>query len=185
MGPAIKFTNRLVLRVESEAAASHVLDLYKRNIDCFERFEPTRPASFYTEDYHRVSLHREYIAYLSGSFIRYYIYEGEHPSTIIGSINVNFYTLPHQQFAEIGYKIDHSYQNKGYAFEACEAVIDVIKASYNMKKLYARIHPENEASKHLATKLGFAPIGIEKNAANILGKDVDLIRYCLDISSTQ
>ena len=74
MGPLIKYTNRLILRVENESKAKQVLDLYLRNRLPFEQYEPTRPASFYTQDYHWSSLHREYIAYTMGTFLRYYIY---------------------------------------------------------------------------------------------------------------
>ena len=52
MGPLIKYTNRLILRVENESKAKQVLDLYLRNRLPFEQYEPTRPASFYTQDYH-------------------------------------------------------------------------------------------------------------------------------------
>ena len=51
MGPLIKYTNRLILRVENESKAKQVLDLYLRNRLPFEQYEPTRPASFYTQDY--------------------------------------------------------------------------------------------------------------------------------------
>ena len=71
MGPLIKYTNRLILRVENESKAKQVLDLYLRNRLPFEQYEPTRPASFYTQDYHWSSLHREYIAYTMGTFIAY------------------------------------------------------------------------------------------------------------------
>lgn len=46
MGPLIKYTNRLILRVENESKAKQVLDLYLRNRLPFEQYEPTRPASF-------------------------------------------------------------------------------------------------------------------------------------------
>ena len=84
MGPLIKYTNRLILRVENESKAKQVLDLYLRNRLPFEQYEPTRPASFYTQDYHWSSLHREYIAYTMGTFLRYYIYLKDRPDKIIG-----------------------------------------------------------------------------------------------------
>ena len=89
MGPLIKYTNRLILRVENESKAKQVLDLYLRNRLPFEQYEPTRPASFYTQDYHWSSLHREYIAYTMGTFLRYYIYLKDRPDKIIGAINFN------------------------------------------------------------------------------------------------
>ena len=42
MGPLIKYTNRLILRVENESKAKQVLDLYLRNRLPFEQYEPTR-----------------------------------------------------------------------------------------------------------------------------------------------
>ena len=94
MGPLIKYTNRLILRVENESKAKQVLDLYLRNRLPFEQYEPTRPASFYTQDYHWSSLHREYIAYTMGTFLRYYIYLKDRPDKIIGAIISIFFAPP-------------------------------------------------------------------------------------------
>ena len=118
MGPLIKYTNRLILRVENESKAKQVLDLYLRNRLPFEQYEPTRPASFYTQDYHWSSLHREYIAYTMGTFLRYYIYLKDRPDKIIGAINFNIFRTSREPYAEIGYKIDALYQNRGIAYEA-------------------------------------------------------------------
>ena len=38
MGPLIKYTNRLILRVENESKAKQVLDLYLRNRLPFEQY---------------------------------------------------------------------------------------------------------------------------------------------------
>ena len=96
MGPLIKYTNRLILRVENESKAKQVLDLYLRNRLPFEQYEPTRPASFYTQDYHWSSLHREYIAYTMGTFLRYYIYLKDSPDKIIGAIKFNNFHTSHE-----------------------------------------------------------------------------------------
>ena len=177
MGPLIKYTNRLILRVENESKAKQVLDLYLRNRLPFEQYEPTRPASFYTQDYHWSSLHREYIAYTMGTFLRYYIYLKDRPDKIIGAINFNIFRTSREPYAEIGYKIDALYQNRGIAYEACEAALYVLEHDYQIHRVDARIHPENIASITLATKLGFRPLQFEPQSANILGHYVDLMRY--------
>ena len=177
MGPLIKYTNRLILRVENESKAKRVLDLYLRNRLPFEQYEPTRPASFYTQDYHWSSLHREYIAYTMGTFLRYYIYLKDRPDKIIGAINFNIFRTSREPYAEIGYKIDALYQNRGIAYEACEAALYVLEHDYQIHRVDARIHPENIASITLATKLGFRPLQFEPQSANILGHYVDLMRY--------
>ena len=175
MGPLIKYTNRLILRVENESKAKQVLDLYLRNRLPFEQYEPTRPASFYTQDYHWSSLHREYIAYTMGTFLRYYIYLKDRPDKIIGAINFNIFRTSREPYAEIGYKIDALYQNRGIAYEACEAALYVLEHDYQIHRVDARIHPENIASITLATKLGFRPLQFEPQSANILGHYVDAV----------
>ena len=177
MGPLIKYTNRLILRVENESKAKQVLDLYLRNRLPFEQYEPTRTASFYTQDYHWSSLHSEYIAYTMGTFLRYYIYLKDRPDKIIGAINFNIFRTSREPYAEIGYKIDALYQNRGIAYEACEAALYVLEHDYQIHRVDARIHPENIASITLATKLGFRPLQFEPQSANILGHYVDLMRY--------
>lgn len=185
MAQLIQQTDRLILKVEDETKARHVLNLYLRNRTNFEQFEPTRPANFYTLDYHATMLRREYIAYNNDSFVRYYIYRTYNTTRIIGSINFNFKFDESRPYAEIGYKIDSLYQNQGIAYEACSAAIKVITSEYNFTRIDARIHPDNIASIKLAEKLGFSPIRIEPKSANVNGKTVDLIRYSLNTSNIQ
>jgi ribosomal-protein-alanine N-acetyltransferase len=179
MGPTVKLTNNLILRVEDESKASRVLDLYLRNRDCFDAFEPTRPETFYTEEYHVLSLRREYKAYMLGTFLRYYIYSRFDDRQIIGAVNFNMFFDGAESYAEIGYKIDHAHQNRGYAYEACKAGIDILSRDYHIYRIDARIHPDNIASLCLANKLGFKYMAFEPQSANIMGRYMDLIRYTL------
>ena len=99
------------------------------------------------------------------------------PDKIIGAINFNIFRTSREPYAEIGYKIDALYQNRGIAYEACEAALYVLEHDYQIHRVDARIHPENIASITLATKLGFRPLQFEPQSANILGHYVDLMRY--------
>lgn len=185
MGPTVKFADNLILKVEDESKAGQVLDLYQRNKEAFECFEPTRPIDFYTQNYHATSLYREHKAYLLGTFLRYYIYLFPNESKIIGSINFNFLNDGNSRFVEMGYKVDVDYQNMGIAYTACLAGMKVIKEDYGITRIDARIHPSNFASKRLAEKLGFKPMYIEPQSAHVNGRYVDLIRYSMDISDIQ
>lgn len=185
MGPTIKFSDNLILKIEDESKAKQVLDLYLRNRACFERFEPTRPDDFYTLEYHRYCLKRELKAYQLGSFLRYYLYLFPDERRIIGSVNFNLLSDGYTHFAEIGYKVDVDYQNMGIAYSACKAGIAVIKQDYGITRIDARIHPKNYASIHLAEKLGFKPLIFEPNSAHVNGKVVDIIRYSLNTSDIQ
>lgn len=185
MGPQIKYTDRLILKVENESNAQAVLNLYLRNKRNFEEFEPTRPNNFYTLEYHTVAMAREAKAYRLGFFLRYYLYKKDDPTFILGAVNFNFMNDSSGPFVEVGYKIDHAYQNMGYAYEACQAAFSIIKQDYHVNRIDARIHPENRQSLRLAEKLGFTYLRLEPQSANILGSYVDLCRYTLDISKIQ
>lgn len=181
MGPLVKYTKRLILCVEDESRAGEVLDLYLRNRLPFEMFEPTRSESFYTKEYHRASLHREYLAYTMGTFLRYYIYVRKNPNKIIGAVNFNIFRDARCAYAEIGYKVDVLYQNTGIAFEACESALQVLRDDYHIYRVDARIHPDNTASLSLASKLGFRPLQFEPQSASIMGHYVDLMRYTKEL----
>lgn len=185
MVPTTKYTKHYILKIEDLSKAKNVLDLYLRNRQTFEQFEPTRPSNFYTKKYHEAMLDREYRMYLMGNFVRYYIYSPANATRIIGAINFNFFNTGNEAYAEVGYKVDSLYQNQGVAYETVSAAIEAVSQHYGVKCFHARIHPANYPSIRLATKLGFQPVRVEPQSANIMGKYEDLIRYCLDISQIQ
>ncbi|MBQ8923977.1 MAG: GNAT family N-acetyltransferase [Lachnospiraceae bacterium] len=185
MGPTTLRTENLILRVENEFKAKEVLDLYTRNKISFDMYEPTRPRNFYTIDYHRAHLRGEYNNYLRGIFLRYYIYTNYRPDRIIGSVNFNIKEDNIGIYAELGYKIDLLYQNRGYACEAVKAGIKVIKEIYNINRIVAHIAPGNKPSLRLAEKLGFEKIGTATLCANIMSQNVYLDSYALNTSDIQ
>lgn len=56
---------------------------------------------------------------------------------------------------ELGYAIGTPFQRKGYATEACEAIITYAREYLDFDGIVCLIEPGNKASKHLAGKLGF------------------------------
>ncbi len=78
---------------------------------------------------------------------------------------------------ELGYMIAPELWNRGYATEVCRFIIDYARENTDFEKLYCRIDERNEASVHLAKKLGFvrnAQIGNERNTG-------ELDRYVLSL----
>ena len=72
---------------------------------------------------------------------------------IIGRVGFNLregYEQP-----ELGFVIKESEQQKGYAFECCEAVLKVGKEEYEFEKVQALVKEGNKASVNLCRKLGF------------------------------
>ncbi len=178
MLPYVTETSRLILHVEREFAAEEVLRLYLRNKDCFDSYEPTRPFDFYTPQFHENALRREFKAFTMGMFARYFMFLQEDPYRIVGSVNFNFKT-EEEPFAEIGYKLDQSLHRQGLMREALIHLIPILHRECGFNRFDARICPTNTASVRLAEGLGFAPFHFEPKSANILGVDVDVMRYSL------
>jgi len=56
---------------------------------------------------------------------------------------------------ELGYLIDPAYRRKGYAYEACSAILDYAFRRLEIDEVSVEIEPSNTASVRLARKLGF------------------------------
>lgn len=60
---------------------------------------------------------------------------------------------------EIGYLIGEKYQNQGYAYEACTAILEYAKENLDFEEVISCIEEGNTASVRLAIKLGFDKAG--------------------------
>ncbi len=77
--------------------------------------------------------------------------------------------------AELGYVIEASRQRRGYAAEACRAIVSYARDVLDMSGLNCFVYPGNEASVKLCKLIGFEYLEDVK----ISGKD--MIRYHLDL----
>ncbi|MBR4515502.1 MAG: GNAT family N-acetyltransferase [Lachnospiraceae bacterium] len=177
MAPYITYTDRLILAIELPEIADKVLEFYIKNASTFERYEPTRPEDFYTLEYHQQAMEGELSLYDMGSFVRYYIYTKDDPDIIVGALNFNVKFDTDTSFVEIGYKIDSDYRNLGIATEAVREGLRIMHDYYNINRFDMRILPNNYPSKKVAKKLGFEPVEFEPQSANVLGEQVDVMRF--------
>lgn len=69
---------------------------------------------------------------------------------------------------EMGYAIAASYQNKGYATEACQAILAYAEEYLDYPRINCLIEKENTASIRLAEKLGFTCHGISMAAGKTM-----------------
>lgn len=72
---------------------------------------------------------------------------------IIGFCGIKY--EPSLQSTDIGYRLLPQYWNQGFATEACEALIDYVKAQFQLDKIVAEVVAENYASINVLGKLGF------------------------------
>ena len=172
-------TERLVLTVADESFAPLVLDYLLRNREDFARWDKNMGDEFYTTEYQRNVLAAEQKLFLRSSGVRYYMFLADRPDFIIGNVSFSYLNEDEGHRCTIGYRMDHEYRGKGYAYEAISFLIPLIRDHYGIKRIEADILEENEPSRALIEKLGFEYEGIARNAHKINGVERDHRRYSL------
>lgn len=61
-----------------------------------------------------------------------------------------------EEWLELGYHIFPRFRRQGYGIESCKAILQYGRETLGVNRFLVRIAPDNEASKRLAGKLGFA-----------------------------
>lgn len=97
----------------------------------------------------------------------------------IGAVSI--YPNEQKDAAELGWILNPSYHNRGYATEAARAVMDFAKAELNIHRFVAHCDTENIASRKVMEKLGFvrtAETGGRKNK----GSDEERHEYTYELA---
>lgn len=170
-------TDRLTLRLLNTRYRHQVLAFLCNNRTVFDACEPVKPADFYTEDFQRKLIAREYQSSKRNTFIRYYIFRKENPSEIIGSVSFGQIQSAPFYSCSIGYKLDSRYQGQGFAQEAVEAAIFLLCSTLPIHRITAYILPDNTRSIRLAEKLHFQYEGTSMRLVNIGGNWRDHLKY--------
>lgn len=172
-------TPRLFLRVLTPDSAPAVLEFYKRNASIFEKYEPIGGEAFYTTEHHKKVLEHEYQEILNLHMLRFWIFEKEHPDTIVGTVCFRNITPSSYASTLVGYKMDQRVWRKGYCYEALCCSIGLISREIGIHRFEALVLPENLPSIRLLEKLGFQREGILKNKVFLQGKWQDHYLYGL------
>lgn len=170
-------TDRLVLKVLGSEAASMVLSFYQRNRDIFEKYEPVIGDDFYTLGHQKKILDFEHKNILKLIMIRYWIFDKNNPTEIIGTVSYRNIVRPIYESCTIGYKMDRNHVNRGYCSEAIKATIPLIAKELGIHRFEALILPDNNPSIHMVEKLGFKYEGILRDKIIINGERLDHCMY--------
>lgn len=174
-------TSRLSLKVLSDQPehAKQVLDFYYRNRLEFEKYEPTRPENFYTENYHRTLLHCEQQLFLKSKGFRYWIYEKTDPDFIIGTVSFHNIIRSEFQRCSMGYKLDRAFWRQGITKEAISFLLPHIFGELHLHRVEAYVMPENLNSIYLLESLGFQREGLCRQSAKIQGRWADHLLFAI------
>ncbi len=171
-------TDRLILQVLNESYSMQVLTFLSRNRDYFDRYELAKTDNFYTEEFQKKLLHKEFNQIIKGSYLRLYFFLKKSPQRIIGTLS--FSRLhPAFQSCQIGYKLDPLYQHRGLATEALQFVIPIVSQEYSLHRIEAYVLPSNQPSICLLERLGFEVEGIARDYAIIAGRWQNHLQYSL------
>lgn len=96
----------------------------------------------------------------------------------IGMIDLFDFNPQHKR-AGVGIMISVNNQNKGFASEALELLINYSFRQLELHQLFANITPDNSNSLHLFKKFGFKQVGIKKEWLSINGTFKDEALYQL------
>lgn len=86
---------------------------------------------------------------------------------------------PGNKRAELGYWLAASAWGRGYATEACRAMIDLGFAQLGLARIYAQVIAGNAASCRVLDKLGMVCEGVQRRHVRKAGDRHDLILYGL------
>ncbi len=172
-------TDRLILRIPDMPDTDAILRFVSDNSERFAAYEYAYPEKYFTAEFQQMLIAAVRQQFLRLQGFRYYLYEKEDSSRIIGCVGLANVRAGEDKTASLYYKLDKDYTGRGYALEACRALISAAKSSLDMHRLECDIHPTNEPSLRLVERLSFTREGIAYKSHRIQGKWEDHLRYAL------
>lgn len=145
-------TNRLILKVIDESYSREVLKYYIRNKEFLKPWEIERRDMFFTLKFQKIQLHKDFLDIEKGKLLRFWIFKKTNAKQIIGNVSINNID---EYSCFLGYKLDKNEINNGFATEAVNKTIEIIRNEYKNIKIIASIKKENIASLRILYKLKF------------------------------
>jgi len=147
-------TQRLSLREAVAGDAPALLAYHLRNDERFSRWEPKRGTD--------VAQHAQWIAWRrtqtdAGNALTLLAFDRSAPETLVAVINLDGFTKQ-PRTAMLSYSVDGAYEGRGYAREACEAMIAHAFGPLKLDELNATYDVGNARSGGLLARLGFTVI---------------------------
>ncbi|GEM_PF-1470564 len=148
-------TERLILREAVAGDAPTLLAYHLRNDERFSRWEPKRGTD--------VAQHLQWIAWRrketdAGNALTLLAFDRTEPESLVGLVNLDGFTRQPQRTAMLSYSVDGAYEGRGYAREACEAMIAYAFETLDLRELNATYDVANARSGGLLARLGFTVI---------------------------
>lgn len=171
-------TERLKLKILTEAETELQLDFVIRNKAFFKKTEPLRTKEYFTFAYQSKFLRENYFETQNRTRLTYWLFKKDDPK-IIGYICFSNIIYGNFKSCFLSYKLDKDEIAKGYMFEALKTAIKIVFKELKLHRIEANIMPWNKDSLILVKKLGFQEEGLAKKYLKINGKWEDHLHMVL------
>lgn len=172
-------TDRLILRQINDEFTEEVLCYYQRNRNFLSEWEAQRSEAFFTLEYQRNLLQKDWHSYENGQSYKLWIFKKDNPEKIIGCISFNHIIRGILQSCILGYKLDEKEANMGYIKEGLRKAIEIAFEKLKLHRIEAPIMPKNLASMEAVKKLDFINEGLSPKMIKVNGVWEDHVRWAL------
>ena len=144
-----------MLREAVAGDAPALLAYHLRNDERFSRWEPKRGTD--------VAQHLQWIAWRrketdAGNALTLLAFDRTVPDALVAVVSLDGFTTQPRRTAMLSYSVDGAYEGRGYAREACEALIAYAFDTLQLQELNATYDVANARSGGLLARLGFTVI---------------------------
>jgi [ribosomal protein S5]-alanine N-acetyltransferase len=159
-------TERLILREPEERDAPALLLYHQFNEERFARWEP--------EHSDELAYHLRWVQWRRGESVigrglSLLAFDRTAPDALVAIVNLYEIVAGSAHSAVLGYSVDGSYEGRGFASEAVQAVVAHAFGALNLHRLIANYHPANERSGALLRRLGFVVEGYARDMIYLRG----------------
>jgi [ribosomal protein S5]-alanine N-acetyltransferase len=169
-------TERLLLTLPPEEAASRVLAYFEENRQHLERWSPEPHALFYTEQFWRERLAQARAEFQQDQSMKLVLFERDRPEgAVLGVCNFSNFVRGPFQACYLGYSLDHRFEGRGLMTEALRAATRYVFEHLRLHRIMANYIPTNERSGRLLERLGFVREGYAHDYLLIDGRWQDHI----------
>jgi [ribosomal protein S5]-alanine N-acetyltransferase len=136
-----------------------------RDREFLDRWEPTRPESFFTLELQRHGLAKLRAAEDAVDFGMFTVDDDE----LVGRVQLTGITLGAFQNAYAGYFVSERHNGKGFATEAVRQAVDAAFGELALHRVQAAVIPRNAPSIRVLEKVGFREEGLALRYLQING----------------
>ena len=161
---------RLIESDDAEAISAHL----SRDEEAFERWEPFRPAGFFTPAGQHRRIEQLLSRHASGDIWPAVILSG---SEVIGQVTVQNIEYGPVRGASLGYWVATTRQGQGHASRAVGLAVDLMTSELRLHRAQATTQLDNTASQHVLANNGFTAFGVAHSQILLGGLWRDVIMW--------